>query len=180
MISCPLTGPSELCMLQENQPADEGGVEERGGGGATDTRFPSSSINRKRNIWGPVPPSPPLQRKNLPAANWISIFNQLATRRLCASAATPERVVLASRFTVETRAGLSAPLGENRESEAGNTHTHTQTHTHMETKRFGPAGVVITDGSNLFPLRGLEHQMVDVAGVALHHLEDSKEQNKSE
>lgn len=30
--------------------------------------------------------------------------------------------------------------------------------------------MVITDGSNLFPLCGLEHQMVNVAGVALHHL----------
>lgn len=40
----------------------------------------------------------------------------------------------------------------------------------MEIKRFGPASVVITDGSNLFPLCGLEHQMVNVAGVALHHL----------
>lgn len=38
----------------------------------------------------------------------------------------------------------------------------------------GPASVVITDGSDLFPLGGLEHQMVNVAGVALHHLGNSK------
>ena len=45
----------------------------------------------------------------------------------------------------------------------------------MEIKHFGPASVVITDGSNLFPLCGLEHQMVNVAGVALHYLGNSTE-----
>lgn len=30
--------------------------------------------------------------------------------------------------------------------------------------------MVVADGSDLFPLGGLEHQMVNVAGVALHHL----------
>lgn len=71
---------------------------------------------------------------------------------------------LASSFTVETLSGLSAPLTENR--------TENQAHTHTES---GPASVVVTDGSDLFPLRGLEHQMVNVAGVALHHLGNDTE-----
>lgn len=76
---------------------------------------------------------------------------------------------LASCFTVETLSELSAPLTENR-TENQKLGTHTRTHTHMEIKRVRPASVVITDGSNLFPLHGLEHQMVNVAGVTLHYL----------
>lgn len=85
---------------------------------------------------------------------------------------------LASCFTVETQSGLSAPLTENRTENqklGTRTRTHTRTHTLIEIKRFGPASVVITDGSNLFPLCGLEHQMVNVAGVAFHHLGNSVE-----
>lgn len=61
---------------------------------------------------------------------------------------------------------------QNWKSEAGKAHTY------MEIKLCRPASVVIADWSNLFPLCRLEHQMVNVAGVALHHLGNSEEKHQ--
>lgn len=137
---------------------------------ATNTFLSSFSSSEKENLGTLL--QVPFREQQFSGANWISIFNQLArkaTMQLCAYAQSHRSMLcLASSFTVETQSCLSAPLTENR-TENQNLGTHTQI------KWFGPASVVITDGSNLFPLRGFEHQMVNVAGMALHHLGSSIE-----
>lgn len=84
-----------------------------------------------------------------------------------------ERVVFSIMFHCgkTVRGFCTINREQSWKSEAGKTHTY------MEIKLCGPASVVITDWSNLFPLGRLEHQMVNVAGVALHHLGNREEKH---
>lgn len=108
------------CILQENQPQCYRGCP------CCDpsywhTFFPPLALIEKEilgTLLRPPQPPQPQREENLSAANWISIFNQLArkaTKQLCAYARSHwSMLCLASCFTVETLSGLSAPLTENR------------------------------------------------------------------
>lgn len=96
---------------------------------ATDTVFPPLlALIEKENVGTLSTPPPSSERKNLSAANWISIFSQLATKQPCVYARSHWSVLcLASCFAVETQSGLSAPLAENRtEKIRKRERTHTQ------------------------------------------------------